>query len=329
MKVTIRDIARLSDVSVTTVSQIVNNKGHRFSKRTKDKVLKVIEENNYTPNYFASNIIKNKSCMIGVIMPTMNDPFTYSIVRKMRPILGKSNYHILISESFGEEEMELELLEKYHQLAVEAILIFTSHKLPQDLFKKSVYRGTPVIFIDNGLNKSYFGDIFLSEYQSIYDSVSYLIKKGHQKIGLIKDRGETFSFTDRKQAYLDALSDNKLIVDSTLIKEVTLSIEAGYQATTEILKEKEVTAILCCDDNIPIGCYQSIYDSGKVVNRDIEIIGFDGIEFLKQMRPKIKTMHTPFEEFAEILSQKIIRAIEYPKEPQDTQHLEMSFKIND
>lgn len=326
MKLTIRDIARLSGVSVTTVSQIVNNKGHRFSKRTKEKVLQVIEENNYTPNYFASNIIRNQSRMIGVIMPTMNEPFTYSIVRKMRPVLAQEDYHILISESYDQEAIELDLLKKYNQLAVEAILIFTTHQLPKQLFKYSTYRGTPVVFIDNGINKSHYGDIFLSEYQSIYDSVTYLINKGHNRIGLIKDNGAKFSFTDREKAYLEALADHGLHSDINLIKESELSIEAGYQATLEILKEDGVTAILCCDDNIPIGCYQGVYDVGKRINEDIEIIGFDGIEFLSQIRPPIKTLHTPFEEFAELLSKKVMNAIKEPKSKQETCYLEMSFE---
>ncbi|MDT2815176.1 LacI family DNA-binding transcriptional regulator [Vagococcus carniphilus] len=325
MALTIRDIAKMSGVSVTTVSQILNNKGHRFSKETKGKVLSVVKENEYTPNYFASNIIKKKSKLIGVVMPSMNEPLAYSIVRNMREFLGQEDYHLLISESYGKKEQEVELLSQYNQLSVEAILLISTHEFTKEVINQGHYRETPVIFLDYGKKDHFFGTVVLGEYKGIYGGVTYLINKGHQKIGFIKYEGKEYSLPERKKAYEDALTTNQLPVDPNLVKKTELSVQAGYQATIELLRESSVTAIFCCDDNVPIGCYQAIIDEGKRINADIEVIGYDGVSFLSEIRPSIKMLKTPFKEIARALSKKLIQAINYPHTKQNNHYLEMSF----
>lgn len=325
-KLTIREIADLAGVSSTTVSHIINNKAERFSQETKERVLKVIEENRYTPNYFASNIIKNESHLIGIIVPVITEPFAATLINLIQKHLNKQGYHLMISESSGCREDEEDLLERYRQMAVESMLCFTSSKFSGEVIENGCYMGIPIIFVDRGINESPFGNVYFNEYETVYQAIDLLVKRGHNRIGLITDDGETYSFPDRAKAYYDVLADNQIAVDFKRIVETEYTVKAGYTATKKILEESEVTAIFCCDDNLALGCYQAVFDLGKAVNRDVEIVGFDGVEMLKNIRPQIKTLDIPFEEFAQILSEKILRAIEYPKEKQADCYLKMIFK---
>ena len=93
-----------------------------------------------------------------------------------------------------------------------------------------------------------------------------------------------------------------------------------------MIDDSDVTAIFCCDDNLALGCYQAVFDSGKQVNQDIKIVGFDGVEMLKNVRPQIKTLNLPFVAFADIMSHKLLIAMEFPMKKQQDTYLEMIFE---
>lgn len=325
MTLTIREIAELSGVSITTVSQILNKKGGRFSEETIKRVLKVVEENQYTPNYFASNIIKKESKLIGVIVPFITEQFSATLINLIRRSLSDSGYHLMVSESSGEQEEELELFERYHQIAVESILCFTSNIFSKEMIKNSIYREIPVVFVDAGINKSDYGNVFYNEYETVVQAIEWLVRKNHKKIGLITDDGSGHSFVERSSAYYDVLEKYNIEIDSDIIVETDFSVSGGYESTKQILKNNEVTAIFCCDDNLALGCYQAVYDLGKKVNDEIVVIGFDGIDLLKSIRPQIKTLEIPFENYAKILSEQLIQAMKDPHKKQKNQYLKMRF----
>lgn len=93
-----------------------------------------------------------------------------------------------------------------------------------------------------------------------------------------------------------------------------------------MIDESDVTAIFCCDDNLALGCYQAVFDSGKQVNQDIKIVGFDGVEMLKNVRPQIKTLNLPFVAFSDIMSRKLLMSMEFPMKKQQDTYLEMIFE---
>ena len=325
-KLTIREIADLAGVSTTTVSHILNDKGQRFSDETRQRVLKVVEENHFTPNYFASNIINNESKLIGIIVPLITEPFAATLINLIQKQLNQLGYHLMTSESANNVEEEIALFERYRQMAVEGIVCFTSTSFSKKMIVNSRYFGIPVVFVDRGINESIYGNVYFNEYETVFKAIELLIERGHRKIGLITDNNEQYSFPDRSQAYFDALKTNQIDIDDKRIVEAHFSVEEGYKATQKILEESDVTAIFCCDDNLALGCYQAVFDSGRQVNEDIKIVGFDGVEMLKNIRPQIKTLELPFKEFGYILSDKLIKAIERPLDKQSDDYLKMIFE---
>lgn len=325
MKLTIKEIAKLAGVSTTTVSHILNDKGERFSQETREKVLKVVEDNQYAPNYFASNIIKNKSRLIGITVPNITEPFAATLINLIQKPLIAEGYNLMVSESSGVLEEELALFERYHQMAVEGILCFTSNKMPKTAVKESCYRKIPIVFVDTGINQSIFGGVHFNEYETVVKAMEWLIRNQHKKIGLITADNSQHSFPHRTQGYFDTMKKHKIEISPNQVIRTKFSVEAGYQATQKLMEQEEITAIFCCDDNLALGCYQAVFDSGKRVNEDIKIIGFDGVELLKNVRPKVKTLELPFKEFAHLLTEQILLAIKRPKHSQPNHYLKMIF----
>ena len=315
MKLTIKEIAKLSGVSVTTVSQIMNNKGGRFSEKTRNKVLKVIEENDYAPNYFASNIILKKSKTIGVIAPSGSEQFTSGILQVLRDKLQENGYYLIICESDHRQEREMDLLKKLNQLGVEAIVFFTANHYSSEVIREGRYLKTPVLFVDRGLNQGYYGSILVEEELGVYKAVQWLINRGNQRIAILTEDATTYQLNERFLGYKRALKEAGLPVDQQLVQKVPLTIEGGYQGTVKLLQSQpEVSAIFCVDDMVALGCYQAVYDMGKQLYQEMDVVGFDGGAITDLVRPKIRSVRQPLDQFGTILAEKIQKVISYPHE---------------
>ena len=326
MAITIKEIARLAGVSVTTVSQILNQKGGRFSEATKQRVLTVIEEQNYSPNYFASNIIAKKSKTLGVIVPDFSEQFASAIVREIKRHLEEQGYYLIICESDHEFEKEKVLLEQLAKIAVEGIILFTPNLYDQDQrIHKGRYQEIPVVFADRGLNEGYYGTVKIDEFSGVYRALEWLIGEGHRRIGLLMDDAEHYHLAERFDAYRQALQDHQLIIEETHIKQMPLTIEGGYKGATELLRETEVSAIFCCDDMLAIGCYQAVFDSGRMLDQEITVVGFDGGEVTQIVRPKIRSVRQPYKELGNAYADKIRMAIQQPDRQMDDRLFHVSF----
>ena len=327
MKITMKEVARLAGVSVTTVSQILNQKGGRFSEATRQRVLKVIAEQDYSPNYFASNIIAKKSKTIGVIVPDFSEQFASAIVRKIREQLEKQGYYLIICESDHDFFKEQELLNQLARIAVEGIFLFTPNDYQgKKIIERGRFQEIPVVFADRGLNEGFYGTVKLDEYSGVYRAIEWLITEGHEKIAFIMDNAEHYHLTERFDAYCQALKDHDLLIEEKYIKQMPLTIAGGYQGTIDLLKETDVRAIFCCDDMLAIGCYQALYDSGKKMNQDITIISFDGGEVTQILRPQIKSDRQPYEELGKAYAEKIQMAIDQPDRRMDDRLFQVTFE---
>ena len=154
MKLTIRDIAEMAGVSVTTVSQILNNKGSRFSDKTRKKVLSIVNEHHYKPDYFASNVINRHSKTIGMIVPDVTDFFFSKLIEGVESYLNPLGYVIMLCNSRHSQENEIKYLQELSHRSVDGILLATPNILPEKYALDSgFYQKMPIILIDRGLNR--------------------------------------------------------------------------------------------------------------------------------------------------------------------------------
>ncbi|MGX7164329.1 LacI family DNA-binding transcriptional regulator [Enterococcus massiliensis] len=314
MKLTIKQIAEMAGVSVTTVSQILNNKGTRFSDDTRRRVWEIVNKYQYKPDFFASNLINRHSKTIGMIVPDVTDFFFSKIVEGVERYVNPLGYMIVLCNSQHDQEKEISYLEELSHRSVDGILLATPNKLAEGYELGSpFYHKMPMILIDRGINQRESGRLIVKDYEGSYQAVSYLIKSGHRHIGMLKESTGYYQLEERYNGYRHALKDHGIPYKGKYIVANSLTVNGGYQAAKELLKQKEITAIFCGNDAMAIGCYQAIYELGKKVPEDISVVGFDGLSLSEYVIPPLTTVFQPSFDIGFHAAKFLVDAIEFPE----------------
>jgi len=314
MKLTIRQIAEIAGVSVTTVSQILNHKGGRFSTETRQRVLDIVEKYQYKPDFFASNLVTRHSKTIGMIVPDVTDSFFSKIVEGAEHYTNPLGYMLVLCNSHHELEKELQLLQQLADRSVDGVLLATPNVLPDEYGVDSeFFHSMPLGLIDRGINQRENGRLIIKEYEGAYQAVSYLLKKGHSHIGLIKEDTSYYQLEERYNGYRHALKDAGVVFKHENVATASLTVEGGYYAAQQLLKQKNITAIFCSNDAMAMGCYRAIYEQNYKIPEDISVIGFDGLSFSKFMNPPLTTVKQPVFDIGFTAAKFIIDAIEFPE----------------
>ena len=314
MKKTIRQIAEMAGVSVTTVSQILNNKGSRFSEETRKRVLDIVNEHQYRPDYFASNLINRHSKTIGMIVPDVTDFFFSKMVEGVEKYLNPLGYMLILCNSQQSLDKEIQLLQDLNHRSVDGVLLATPNLLPEEYaYGHDFYRRMPLILIDRGINQRDTGRLIIKEYEGAYQAVHYFTKQGHKHIAMLKENGTYYQLQERFNAYRHALKDAGIPFKKQYVAVGDLTIEGGYQMAKEVLKHPEITAIFCSNDAVAIGCYRALYEAGKKVPEDISVIGFDGLPFTPSLTPALSTVSQPIFDIGFTAAKFIVDAIEFPE----------------
>lgn len=313
MKLTIKEIAEMAGVSITTVSQILNNKGSRFSQETRKKVLDIVDKYQYKPDYFASNLINRHSKTVGMIVPDVTDFFFSKIIEGVESYLNPLGYMILLCNSKHSQQKEYQYIEEFVHRSVDGIILATPHILAEKYtVAAGGYLQTPMMLIDRGINERERGRLIIKEYEGAYQAIRCLLDRGHRHIGLLKETVGYYQLTERMTAYKHALKDAGIPLKKQYIKEGTLTVSGGYQAATELLKHQEITAIFCGNDEMAVGCYQAIHEAGKRIPEDISVIGFDGLELATYMVPPLTTVSQPIFDIGFQAAKFLVDAIDFP-----------------
>lgn len=313
MKITIKEIAEKAGVSVTTVSQILNNKGSRFSEKTRRKVLAIVEEYHYKPDFFAANLINRHSKTIGMIIPDVTDSFFSKVIEGVESYLNPLGYMIILCNSRHDKEQEKRYLNELSHRSVDGILLATPHQLDQEhALDSDFYRQHPIVLIDRGLNERDWGQLLVEEYEGAQQVVRMLAAAGHRYIGMLKENAGYYQLTERVNAYRQVIKEQQLPFKESYVGSGALTIAGGYQAAKKVLQNPEITAIFCGNDEMAIGCYQAIYESGKKVPDDISVVGFDGLEVSQYMVPPLTTVFQPSFEIGFSAAKFLVDAINFP-----------------
>jgi len=314
MKLTIRQIAEMAGVSVTTVSQILNHKGGRFSADTRQRVHDIVEKYQYKPDFFASNLVTRHSKTIGMIVPDVTDSFFSKIVEGAERYTNPLGYMLVLCNSHHNLGKEIQLLQQLADRSVEGVLLATPNVLPAEYGTDSEFAKTmPLGLIDRGINQRDKGRLIVKEYEGVYQAVSYLIKKGHHNIGLIKENTSYYQLEERYNGYRHALKDAGITFKKENVATADLTVEGGYSGAQQLLKSKKLTAIFCSNDAMAMGCYRAIYEQNYRIPEDISVIGFDGLDFSKFMTPPLTTIKQPVFDIGFTAAQFIIDSIEFPE----------------
>lgn len=305
-QITIKEVAKLCGVGVSTVSRAINNHPD-INEETKKMIMEIIRKYNYVPNNSARNLKRSDSKTIAVLIKGISNPFFGNMIQALEREVIKKKYSFVL-QHVEEEEDEVEVAiqlekekrlkgivflgglyshtaERLQQLTVPYVICTVNMQLPED------ERRCASVSIDD-------------EAES-YRMVDYLCQCGHERIVILTASKEDASIgMQRLAGYRRALEAHGIGYDEELVVRMkkdlqTYSIKNGYEVTKELLNSgKEFTCIYAISDTLAIGACKAIFDAGRKVPEDYSVAGFDGLDIAAYYQPSVTTISQPREEMA-------------------------------
>jgi len=303
---TLKDVAKLANVSIATVSIYVNNKGY-ISPEKRERIKKAIDELNYKPNLIARILKKKISKTIGIIFTGIENPFFSCLVENAEEVAFKSGYNVILCNTEEDPKKERIYIEILKERFIDGFVIIPAIKNSKQY---EILKDEKVVFVDrsSGIKNEIL--IKLDNIMGVKIGIEYLISLGHKRIGVINLPTIMTTGFERFEGYKKELIDNGIELDKNLIKFAKFSIESSYEKTIELLKlEKRPTAIFLMSNLITIGALKAIKDSNLKVPNDISIICFDDFPASELIEPPITTITQPVKEIAILAMEVLIRII--------------------
>ena len=302
MKIT--DIAKLSGVSKATVSRVLNDSPN-VKEETREKIMKIIEKNNYYPNAIARNLSKRENNSIGVIIPDISNPFFAKVVDKICTEAEKKGLNVLLCNSAEEFKNQEKFIKTLIEQRIKGIiLIATRETYPRSDFLKEYIKEIPVIILDRGL-KIDLPSVLMPNFDLAYKATRLFIESGHREIAIITGPLTEKTATDRLEGYKKALLDNKLKVKKENIFYGDFNVESGYRMSKEILKNKKITGVFVSNNLMAIGLLKAVRESKYRIPEDISVFSFEEIEWGEYFGLEISAYKVPYE----LMGQKAVETL--------------------
>lgn len=322
-QVTVYDIAQEADVSVSTVSRVLNGTAP-VKQETKDKVLGIVEKYNFQPNALARSLLKKKTGSIGIILPDITNPFFPEVFMGIENKAIDKGYTFFLCNTGGEYSRESEFLSVLMEKQVDGILFLGGRinlvncpdHLAQELLE--VNQRVPVVLVNGRLPHDTLTRVYTDETYGAELATRHLIDQGHRDIAFIGGKTEMSTTADKVEAFRRTMQENGLDVREEWILHEDFSIASGTQLMESLLKMKHrPTAVFCVNDHTAVGAAKAAIHSGFTIPDDISIIGFDNTPMASTMIPELTTVSQESfllgETAVDILDQRIGRQEAEPK----------------
>ncbi|MDA5764268.1 LacI family transcriptional regulator [Listeria monocytogenes] len=314
-KTSIKDIAKLSGVSVATVSRVINDNG-RFSEETREKVLAVIKETNYQMNFSAKSLRMNKSFSVGILVPDISNYFFSSVVQQIEAILFDQGYSTIICNTGRNLDKEMAYLNMLESKMVDGLIVISG--ADEFGFKyTNAENGIPYVCIDRQ-PKDKKDTIFISSnhYQGAFEATEAIIHAGVKSPVIFMHSRQSSSAKERLKGFQDALKKNNIRYDPDVSK-FTVDLQIHDYQKSIITFVNEVTTmdgIFAINDNIALELLNLLPTIGKKIPNDIKVIGFDDTPQCNYTVPKLSSVKQNIPKIAQITVDNLITIIKNPKQ---------------
>lgn len=306
MKPTIKDVAKAANVSVATVSRILNGL-EGYSKETKEKVLSVVEELGYQRNAIARGLVMKNTHTIGVLLPSVSTVFHAEILNGIEDVAHKNNYSVLVCNTGISGSRTSDYLRVLGERQVDGIII-TSINVTEEQYKVLEALKIPYILVSSMSYKFQMPYVKVDDQQAAYTAVQYLIEKGHKDIAMISGSEiDPVAGRPRLNGYMNALQDYGLQVNSKFIKYGDFSYESGIACMEELLHEKEkFTAVFAASDDMAVGAMAAASRNGIVVPDDLSVVGYDNTRVAEMAIPPLTAVAQPLYEMGQKTLERLL-----------------------
>jgi LacI family transcriptional regulator len=306
-KVTIKEIAKITGLSVGTVSNVINHV--KVRKKNEDRVQEVINKYNYIPNKIAKSLSNKRTNNIGFIIPDIKNPYFPEIVRGAQDLLIKSQYYVFLCNTDNDADKENGYLNDLLSMWVDGIILdpCSSSRDLEILNKIKI----PVVLIDREIEGFEKNIVLVDNENGAYKMTKYLISRGHKRILNINGFKNLSTARDRNKGWERAMREHNLEVREEMVHFGSTSVQQGYKIMSSLLGEvKKYDAIFASNDVTAVGVMECLKDNGFLVPNDISIVGFDDIDYVKYIKPSLTTYKNFVYDMGEIAASLLLEIID-------------------
>ena len=288
----IKQIAKAAGVSVATVSRVMNHP-ENVAPKTRDKILKIMEEEEYKPNWFAQGLNFNKTKTIGLVIPHMLNTMYMEIAKGVEDVAQQKGYITFMCNVEKDQELEKNYIEQLLTRRVDGIILMFS-SLDEKFIRSVEEQDVPVVLIGEDKCAEDFNTVKVDCRLGAESIVSHLIDNGHESIGILYGNDPKQESLDMLEGYKNILKKRGIEISDEYIKSVENTIEGGYLGAKKMMADGAPKAIFTTSDEIAYGAMDAIKDNNLRVPDDIAVAGFGNARMSNLVEPKLSTVELPF-----------------------------------
>jgi LacI family transcriptional regulator len=308
LSVTIQDVAKAAQVSVSTVSRVINNKDD-VADETSQRVKEVVQKMGYSANLAARSMRSHRTGVIGLIMPDVEQSFPIQVMKGVNRAAAALDRDLIVytSGDFRKDrtaDKERHYVSLLNKSITDGVIVVTPAALtfPTD---------APLVAVDPHNESSEFPSVISTNCEGAQEAVTYLIGLGHVRIGFIAGRADLQSATQRLLGYQAALRQAGLTVDPDLMQQGDFTAESGLACAQRLLRlENRPTAIFAASDEMAFGVFHAAAELGLNIPQDLSLVGFDNIPESTYTPAPLTTVDQFIQEMGMLATETLIRLIE-------------------
>jgi LacI family transcriptional regulator len=305
MAATIKDIAKYTGLSISTISKYLN--GGNVLEANRKLIEEAIQTFDFKVNEMARGLRTNRTMTVGVLIPSLENIFFTSIVSNIESILLKEGYSTIVCDYKEDPQLEEKKLQFLFDKMVDGIVLMP---LPDNdnLVKTVIARKTPLVLIDRLIHNVDCDVVLVDNLNASYNAVEQLIIRGHRRIGIIAGPQNIYTAQERLKGYIRVFEDYGLKIDPALIKHGDYQIESGHKLLLELMEnEKPPTAVYVTNYEMTIGSIIAINENNIRIPDDLSFIGFDNQDLARIVKPALSIVVQPVQQIGETAAQVLLK----------------------
>lgn len=308
-RVTIKDVAKVANVSFATVSRALSG-SPSISADTRQHVQTISEQMGYTANYVARSMVMRETRLLGIVLPSIDNPFMSELAYHMECYARERDYTVMLCNSSHDLRAEKNAFALLLGRQVDGIVIFPAGRDSYQSLKQHMDK-VPTVFVNENLLDAPQSYVAVDNYQGTRIGAKYLLELGHRRVLYLGRRLSSTTHALRAQGYEDVCRENgiePMFVDATTDET---SIEIGYEMALPLFQQPlAFTAIFANTDAFALGVLQAADECGIRVPEDISLLGFDNIRYAELPKIKLTTIEQPKAAMANIAMEMLIGKIQ-------------------
>ena len=306
MRYTIEDVAKEANVSISTVSRVLNN-NYPVKKETRQRIEEAIKKLDYKPNPLARGLVSGKSNIIGVLVPNLKSLIYTEMISFIEYRLSQNGYDVMITTTNSNREEEEEAIKRFLNRSVDGIIIIETELLRDDEFLKSVMGKIPVLFVNE--HNEITNNVYVDNKEAVNNVLYHLLNLGHTKVAIAYEKGNKVheeclkhynEFASEQEIYPMIVGIDPDDLDDEKVDVLEKSLDDSYELG------KDITAFIVCDDLVMLRVFRGIYKRNLSIPKDISIINLKNTDLSKMLHPTISTIDISPDKIAESVTNKMI-----------------------